>query len=102
MIAATPDYVRQSLTDPNSQIDGEFQVVRVVLDDGRVLEGRRLFENSHYLLIMDQQENLLTIRTNSIEQIARPHQSLMPSYREVLNPKDIEDLATYVFSLRKE
>ncbi len=102
MLAATPAYVRQSLIDPNSQIDGEHQLLKLLMDDDQIIEGTRLHENAHFILLMDQQENLLTIRSSDIAQINRPHQSLMPSFKDVLSPKDIEDLATYIFSLSKE
>lgn len=101
-IAATPDHVRSSLTEPDSQIDASYQLLRILLDDGRVLTGRRLYENTYYVLLMDPQENLHTIDKSHIEQLSRPHQSLMPSFTKELNKVDVEDLTTYILSLRKE
>lgn len=100
--SATPEYLRNSMKNPNAQIDSTFQQVRIQAQDGRVLSGRRLHENAYFVLIMDQQENLLTIAKDDIEQISRPHQSLMPDFNAVLNAKDIEDLTTHVFSLKQQ
>lgn len=100
-LSASPDYIRKSLTDPDSQIAVDFQLVQIVTEDGQVFSGRRLFENTYFLLFMDEKENLRTIRKSRIEQLNRPHKSLMPSFRKFLNSSEVEDLTTYIFSLRK-
>ena len=100
-LTAPPDYVRNSMLDPESQIDQNFQNVIVYTQDDLVLHGRRLHENSYFLLMMDMQENLHVIAKQHIQEIKRPHQSLMPSFRNQLNGQDIEDITTYIFSLQK-
>lgn len=100
-LSANPDYVRKSLVDPNSQIDIDYQLLQIEMEDGTVLSGRRLYENTYYILMMDEKENLRTIPKNRIEQLNRPHRSLMPSFKDKLTTADIEDLTTYIFSLRK-
>ena len=100
-LAAGPDYIRKSLTDPDAQIAGNYQFVQLVMEDGQVYSGRRLYENTYFILIMDEKENLRTISKRRIEQLNRPHKSLMPSFRKLLNSAEVEDLATYILSLRK-
>lgn len=100
-LAAGPDYIRKSLTDPDAQIAGNYQLVQLVMEDGQVYSGRRLYENTYFILIMDEKENLRTISKRRIEQLNRPHKSLMPSFRKFLNSAEVEDLATYILSLRK-
>ncbi|MEE3373044.1 MAG: c-type cytochrome [Planctomycetota bacterium] len=100
-LAAGPDYIRRSLTDPDAQIAGNYQLVQLVMEDGKVYSGRRLYENSYFILIMDEKENLRTISKRRIEKLSRPHKSLMPSFRKFLNSAEVEDLATYILSLRK-
>lgn len=53
---AAADYVRQAIADPDAQIDGTYQPVVMVMKSGTVREGMRLFENSYYLLIMDDKK----------------------------------------------
>ncbi len=100
-LSASSDYVRKSLVDPNSQIDIDYQLLQIEMEDGTVLSGRRLNENTYYILLMDEKEKLHAIPKNRIEQLNRPHRSLMPSFKENLSTADIEDLASYIFSLRK-
>lgn len=101
-LTAPPDYVRNSMLDPNSQVDLEYQQVILLLDDDKICSGRRLHENSYFLLLMDQQENLHAIDKRSIREIKRPHESLMPSFSDKLSRGDIEDITTYIYSIQQE
>ena len=101
-LAAGPDYIRKSLTDPDAQIAGNYQLVQLIMENGQVYSGRRLYENTYFILIMDEHENLRTSSKRRIEQLNRPHKSLMPSFRPFLNSAEVEDLTTYLLSLRKK
>jgi putative heme-binding domain-containing protein len=99
-LSATADYVRESMRNPDSQIDGSYQPVIMVEKDGSVITGRRMHENTNTMLLMDDQENLRAFAKSEFD-IRRPHKSLMSSYREQLSEQDIEDITTYLFSNRK-
>ena len=99
-LAATKEYVTKSLTNPNAQVEGDYQLVTVVMKTGKILTGHRLHENTYYLLLMDQNEDLHTVAKTRIEQINRPHQSLMPTYQ--FAPQDVRDLTAYIFTLQQE
>lgn len=101
---ATVEHVRKSLTNPNAQVDvnGKRQAIQVITVTGAVLNGQRLYENGHYVLFIDEQETLHAISKAEIEILHRPDQSLMPSYAKELSPQELDDLTTYVFSLRRE
>ena len=100
-LSATPQYVRASLTDPDSQIDSAYQLVTLVLTNGTVLTGRRMHENTYHILVMDNQEALHRVAKTDIDRIDRPHKSMMPSFANALSARDVEDLTTYVFSIRE-
>ena len=99
-LTSTPDYVRESLTAPNGQIDGSHQSLQIVTDSGEVLTGRRLYENTFHVLLMDEKENLSIIPKEEIEVIQRPQKSLMPTFSGTLSPADVEDLTAYIFSIQ--
>ena len=99
---ATADYVRKSLLDPDSQIDGSYQPLMLVMNNGRVLQGMRLHENTYYVLLIDEQEILQTIPKSRIDELRKPHKSLMPGFAKELNAQDVEDLTAYIFSLQEE
>ena len=100
-LAAGPDFVRRSILDPDARIGSGYQLVQLLMNDGRLVTGRRLNENTYFMLLMDEKENLVAVRKNQIEEISRPHKSLMPSFKEHLKAGEIEDLTTYILSLRK-
>ena len=100
-LAATAEYVRESMRYPNSQVDGTHQSVSLVDKDGRILVGKRLSENSFDILVMDGNENLHSVAKRDVDSLDYHSESWMPNYRDVLTTKDIEDLTTFVFSLRK-
>ena len=100
-LSATADYIRKSLLEPDAQISREYQFVVIALETGQVLQGRRLYENAHFLLLMDEQENFKTIPKVLIERITRPKKSLMPSFKEHLNSQETDDLIAYISSFQK-
>jgi putative heme-binding domain-containing protein len=99
--ASTLARIRTAILDPNSVMDPLYQQIIAELKDGRIVCGVWLNENSYYVQLMDDQERLITLPKSGTE-IYRPKQSLMPSYREMLNDSELRDLTAYVVALRKQ
>jgi putative heme-binding domain-containing protein len=100
-LAAAVDYVRQSVREPDSQVDGAHQKVFLLDQYGRPLPAKRLSEDTYDILVMDEKENLHSIAKQDLEMLEYLPESWMPSFVGVLSPDDIEDLTTYLMSLRK-
>ena len=101
-LTAPPNYVRNSLINPDSQVDFRYQRVQIMLPDDSQITGRRLHENSYFMLIMDGQEQLRAVDKRQVKDIIRTGHSLMPSFSDKLSPQDVEDLTSYVYTLNKE
>lgn len=106
-LAAPAGYVRTSILDPDANFREQpayqhhpYQRVQVVTDRGKTLEGRWMNENGYFVQFIDANEDLQTIARDEIDQMSKPPQSLMPSFRELLNERELQDLIAYVFSLR--
>jgi putative heme-binding domain-containing protein len=106
--AAPYEFVRESLLDPDARVRPEhkfehevYQRLAVITAEGQVLEGRWMNENSSFLLFMDENEKLFAMDREEIDEVLKPRQSLMTSYRDQLNDTELEDLITYVFALRE-
>ena len=95
------EYTRRALVDPNADIDTSYEQILLVRNNGRISQGLRLNENTYYIQLIDQQENLSTISVKDIEELHRPNASTMPSYRTHLSAADADDLTKYLFSLRE-
>ena len=99
---STLGYVKKALLDPNAVISPEYQRALIITNDGRVVEGMRLNENSYYIQLIDQRDQLWTIAKEHAQELHKPNQSLMPSYAKELTREQLDDLIAYLFSLRKE
>lgn len=96
------EFFRRALTNPDEEIDPRHQRVVALLDDGQVLTGMRLYEDTYFLLLIDEQQNLRTIPLEDVERLAMPKQSLMASYAAELDEQALRDLAAYVYSLTEK
>jgi putative heme-binding domain-containing protein len=101
-LTATPDYVRESMRYPDSQVDGSYQQVSLLDKSDHVINGTRLREDTYNILIMDANENLHSIAKQDLQQVKYIHQSMMPSFRDLLTESEIEDITTYLFTLQKK
>lgn len=100
-LSATFDYVRKALLEPDAQVSAEYEPVVIILDTGQVVQGRRLYENAYFVLLMDDKERFQTIDKSAIEAMTRPTKSLMPSFKMSLTEQDVRDLVQYISTLQK-
>jgi len=96
------EFFRRALTHPDEEIDPRYQRVTLSFADGRTMTGLRLYEDTYYLLMIDEQQHLHTIPRGRIDQLVLPDQSLMASYAKVLSESAIRDMAAYVSTLREK
>jgi hypothetical protein len=99
--------LRQALLDPGSAkiLDGSGYLaslpVQVATDDGRVVRGLRVNEDSFTLQLRDADNRLHSFEKRELDQIKRePEASAMPSYVEALSGGEIDDLVAYLAGLR--
>lgn len=97
-----PDELKSDLVDPHADVAPRWWTVRVTRQDGSVIEGLRMSEDTFTLRIMDQEANLWSFTKNQIRSYERIEDSTMPSYEETLTAGEVDDLVAYLFSLRKE
>jgi putative heme-binding domain-containing protein len=95
-------FFHRAIADPDQEIDPRYEQVKLRLKDGRPVSGLRLYEDSYYLLLIDDQEVLRTISLDDVEERAGSAQSLMPKPPRPLTAAELRDLADYVNSLSKE
>ena len=101
------DYLRQSLADPavsQSQTMGfqNYLTVRVKSLQGEV-EGLRINEDAFTLQVRDMSGTVHSFRKDELTNYEKVFaHSLMPEYSAVFSDKDIDDLVSYMMSLRSE
>jgi putative heme-binding domain-containing protein len=101
------DYLRRSLTDPaeaQSQTAGyqDFLTVRVDSPEGS-MEGLRVDEDAFTLLVRDIDGTVHSFRKSELTRFEKVFaHSLMPGYGAALSDRDLDDVVSYLMSLRSE
>lgn len=109
-----PSHLRTALLDPEAYVPerfwqyrwviflpDNFLQVRVVTRDGRAITGVRLNEDAFSIQLRDLSERIHSFWKSELKELHRDWgKSPMPSYRDVFEPDEIEDLVAYLASLR--
>jgi len=92
--------IQRSLVEPTSQMMPINRPVRLVTQDGRVVNGRRLNEDTYTVQIIDDQESLLSFSKSDLREYTIVTTSPMPSFRNTLRDDELADLLAYLLSLK--
>ncbi len=90
----------RSLTDPSSQMMPINRPVHFVLRDGRVINGRRLNEDTYTVQLIDDNEKLVSLSKADVREYAITVVSPMPSYKGRMTDDELADLVAYLLSLK--
>ena len=90
----------RSLTDPASQMMPINRPVRLVTRDGKVINGRRLNEDTYTVQLLDDQEKLVSLNKAELREYTILTASPMPSYKDRLSPDELADVVAYLLSLK--
>jgi hypothetical protein len=92
--------IQRSLLDPNSQMMPINRPIRAVTRDGKVINGRRLNEDTYTVQLIDDQERLLSLTKADLREYTILTSSPMPSYKDTLGADELADLLAYMLSLK--
>jgi putative heme-binding domain-containing protein len=92
--------IQRSLVDPSSQMMPINRPVRIVTKDGRVINGRRLNEDTYTVQLIDDQERLQSLAKADLREYTIVTASPMPSFRNTLREDELSDLLAYLLSLK--
>jgi putative heme-binding domain-containing protein len=90
----------RSLTDPTSQMMPINRPVRAVTRDGKIINGRRLNEDTYTVQLLDDQEKLVSLTKADLREYTILTVSPMPSYTDRLTPDELADVVAYLLSLK--
>jgi putative heme-binding domain-containing protein len=102
-----PAYLRQALHDPgtNQPKDANgflaYLLVQVATHDGHVVRGLRINEDTFTIQVRDADNRIHSFQKRDLAEVKRePGGSLMPSFGATIAPSELDDLITYLASLR--
>lgn len=99
-IARGVDMLHRSLTDPSAGMLPINRPVRITLKDGRIVNGRRLNEDTFTVQLIDDKERLLSIEKRDIRNFTVETKSPMPSFARTLTADELADVIAYLVTLR--
>ena len=92
--------LERSLRNPTSQMMPINRPVRIVTRDGKVIEGRRLNEDTFTVQLADLEGRLISLSKADLRECRTSIVSTMPSYEKELSPQEIADVVSYLLSLK--
>ena len=96
-------YLRESLVSPGKKVAQRYVLVRARTDDGREITGVRVNEDSFTVQVRDESGRFHSMSKLSLEKLEKRFgESLMPSYEGELSASELDDVVSYLASLRGE
>jgi putative heme-binding domain-containing protein len=92
--------LERSLRDPTSQMIPINRPVRVVTRDGKVINGRRLNEDTYTVQLTDEDGRLHSLMKSDLREFTISTKSTMPSYEKELTRDELADVVSYLLSLK--
>ena len=92
--------LRQSLIDPDVELDKKYYTAVVVTKTGDRIRGLTLNEDDLSIQIRDVDGNLRSFLKDDLKSSYREQRSLMPSYANRLSRTEIDDVVAYLRTLR--
>jgi putative heme-binding domain-containing protein len=92
--------LERSLRDPSSQMFPINRPVRAVTRDGKVINGRRLNEDTYTVQLSDEEGRLHSLVKSDLREYTISTRSTMPSYEKELTREELADVVAYLLSLK--
>jgi putative heme-binding domain-containing protein len=96
----TAELLHRTLIDPAASMLPANRPVRAVTKDGKVINGRRLNEDTYTVQLIDEQERLVSLTKTDLREFTILKTTAMPSYKDKLNAQELADLEAYLLSLK--
>jgi putative heme-binding domain-containing protein len=97
----TAEFLQNTLLDPaGSMLPANRPVRAVTKKDGKVINGRRLNEDTYSVQLIDDHEHLVSLTKSDLQEFTVLKTTPMPSYKDKFNAQELADLESYLLSLK--
>lgn len=93
-------YLEESLVTPEADVPARYRAIQVVTKAGKEITGIRLNEDDVSIQLRDQHDALRSFLKADLREIRHDKPSLMPPYGAKLTRKEIDDVVSYLSTLR--
>lgn len=95
-----PSAIQRSILQPTAAMQPINRPVHIVMRDGRVIQGRRLNEDTETVQLITRDGLLVSLPKSDIQDFQVAKTSDMPSFAGRLSASDVADVLAYLLSLR--
>jgi putative heme-binding domain-containing protein len=92
--------LERSLLNPDADVLPSNRYLRIVTKDGVTIIGRLLNQDTFTVQVIDSHEQLRSFKKANLKEYGLIDKSLMSSYRDKLNNKELADVVSYLASLK--
>jgi cytochrome c oxidase cbb3-type subunit 3 len=96
----TADILHRTLLDPAGSMLPVIRSVHAVTRDGKVVNGRRLNEDTYTVQLIDEQERLVSLTKSDLREFTVVKTTPMSSYKDTFSAQELADLEAYLLSLK--
>ena len=98
--ARSAEAIHRTLIEPSSGMMPINRPVRIVMKDGRAINGRRLNEDTLTVQVIDDKEQLHSLVKADMRTFVVETKSTMPSYASGLTADELSDVIAYLLTLK--
>jgi putative heme-binding domain-containing protein len=96
----SPGALQKTLLDPTATMLPINRSVRAVTRDGRIINGRRLNEDTYSVQLINTEERLVSLAKADLKEYTVIKTSPMPSYKDKLSAQELGDVVSYLLTLK--
>lgn len=96
----TADLIHRTLIDPAGTMLPANRPVHAITRDGKVVNGRRLNEDTYTVQLIDENERLVSLTKADLREYTVLKTTPMPSVKDKFSSQELADLEAYLLSLR--
>ena len=96
-----PGYLRESIVDPSAHVAYQFRIAKIVGKDKAQHSGFLMNQDTYQVQILDFEKGLTTIPRDAIADYGVESGSIMPSYKDRLSSAELDDIVSYLASLKR-
>jgi len=95
----SPDYLRQSIVDPNKNVAPEYWVAKLITKDGKEHAGFIMNQDTYSIQMLDFEDGLRTVQRSDVKDFGVDRTSMMFAFKDKVTPAELEDLTAFLSSL---
>jgi putative heme-binding domain-containing protein len=95
-------YLRESILDSNRTVSPSFWVAKIIGRDGTAHSGFVMNQDTYSVQILDFSQGLQAFPRSELKDFGIDRGSIMPAYRGKLSDRELDDLGSYLLSLKRQ